>query len=84
VDTCYAIENWSLFVALVVILKTIEFDQVGSGISVRTVVGVVTNFSTLKACDVSHIILIGLGNIGLVITPVISLTGLIVALLASP
>jgi hypothetical protein len=80
---CYAIENWSLFIRLVVVLKPIKFDEVCSGIAVGTIAGVVTNFSTLKAYDVGRIILVGLGHIGSVVVVIVA-SGLEISPLPSP
>jgi hypothetical protein len=59
------IENWSLFISLIIILEPIKIDEISSGVGLMgAVVGVVSYLSAVKACYVGGVPLVSLCYIG--------------------
>jgi hypothetical protein len=80
---CYVVKNWSLLIALVVILETIEVNEVCSSVMMRAIACVVPYFATLKASDVGGIVLVGLCDICVSISSIVALSRLVSSLLSS-
>jgi hypothetical protein len=80
---CYMVKNWALFIALIIILEPVKFYKVGSSVVVGTLACVVSYFATLETGDIGSIILVGLGYVGMHVSPVIPSLGLVVTSLSS-
>jgi hypothetical protein len=53
---CYAVQNWALFIGLIVILEAVKVDKVSSSVAVWTIICIVSYLAALETDDVSGII----------------------------